>query len=151
MEPTLATRLTLTALQQAIAARQPKPGLVHHSDRGVQYACHEYIDLLLAHGLLPSMSRPANPYDNAKCESFLKTLKQEEIYARQYRDADDLRDQITDFIDNYYNRLRLHSALGYRSPVSYELERQSAPHALAAAPQMSFFRHEEIYPSDVRT
>lgn len=151
LEPTLATRLTVAALHQALAARQPKPGLVHHSDRGVQYASSEYVDLLQAHGLIPSMSRPANPYDNAKCESFLKTLKQEEIYARPYRDADDLRVHIGEFIDDYYNRLRLHSALGYRSPIAYEQEQQNAPHDLASVPQMSFFRHEEIYPCDVRT
>ena len=81
LERTLATRLTRTALQQAIAARQPGPGLVHHSDRGVQYASHEYMQLLQAHQMIPSMSRPANPYDNASCESFMKTLKREEIYA----------------------------------------------------------------------
>jgi putative transposase len=150
LEPTLATRLTVAAIELAIAARQPKPGLVHHSDRGVQYASSEYIDLLLAYGMIPSMSRPANPFDNAKCESFMKTLKREEIYASQYRDASDLRAHISEFIDHYYNRVRLHSALGYRSPVAYENElRAEVPTPLSTAPKMSFWRHEEIYQSDV--
>ena len=151
LEPTLATRLTLAALEQAIAARQPKPGLVHHSDRGVQYASNEYIDVLRAQDMIPSMSRPANPYDNAKCESFLKTLKQEEVYARQYRDGHHLRAHISEFIENYYNRLRLHSALGYRSPVVYEQQHRTSANNFASVPQMSFFRHEEIYQSDVGT
>ena len=81
LERTLATRLPKAALEKAIAARQPLPGLVHHSDRGVQYAADEYVQVLQAHQLIPSMSRPANPYDNASCESFMKTLKREEIYA----------------------------------------------------------------------
>lgn len=152
LEPTLATRLSLAAVQQALAARRPKPGLVHHSDRGVQYASNEYIDLLLAHGLIPSMSRPANPYDNATCESFMKTLKREEIYAHEYRDADDLRVRMREFIDGYYNRVRLHSALGYRSPIVYEDElRTKSPKLLHTVPKMSFWRHEEIYRSDGAT
>ena len=93
---------------------------MHHSDRGVQYACREYVSLLESHGMLPSMSRPANPYDNASCESFMRTLKREEIYANTYRDLDDLRAHIEEFIDRYYNRIRLHSALGYRPPEEFE-------------------------------
>jgi len=84
LERTLASRLALAALEQAIAARKPAPGLVHHSDRGVQYASEDYGAVLERHGMIPSMSRPANPYDNASCESFLKTLKREEIYANQF-------------------------------------------------------------------
>jgi len=84
LERTLATRLAKAALEKAIAERQPPPGLVHHSDRGVQYAAHEYVQVLLEHQMIPSMSRPANPYDNASCESFMKTLKREEIYANNY-------------------------------------------------------------------
>lgn len=145
LAPTLHGRLTQAALEQALAARRPAPGLVHHSDRGVQYACTGYVDLLLAHGLLPSMSRPGNPYDNAKCESFIKTLKQEQIYAASYRDSEELRAHITDFIDNYYNHVRLHSALGYLSPAAYEQRMAASP----PTPKMSFFRHREIYPSDV--
>ena len=125
LERTLATRLTRTALERAIAARQPAPGLVHHSDRGVQYASDEYVQVLQEHRMIPSMSRPANPYDNASCESFMKTLKQEEIYANTYVDLEHLRTNIEAFIEQYYNRCRLHSALGYQSP--NEFERQLEP------------------------
>ena len=100
--------------------RQPPPGLVHHSDRGLQYCCLEYVQLLHSYGILPSMSRPANPYDNAFCESFMRTLKREQIYANVYRDLEDLRTHIEQFIEQYYNRCRLHSALGYRSPQEFE-------------------------------
>ena len=112
--------LAVAALRQAIDLRQPAPGLVHHSDRGVQYASHAYVDLLAEHGIVPSMSRTGNPYDNAKCESFMKTLKQEEIYTRQYRDRADLEAHIGEFIERYYNRRRLHSALDYRTPEEFE-------------------------------
>ena len=91
LERTLATRLPKAALEKAIAERQPPPGLVHHSDRGVQYASDEYVQVLQEHKMIPSMSRPANPYDNASCESFMKTLKREEIYANDYVDLDHLR------------------------------------------------------------
>jgi transposase InsO family protein len=88
LDRTLAARLPIAALEQAIAQRQPPPGLVHHSDRGVQYACGDYAQILQRHQMIPSMSRPANPYDNASCESFMKTLKREEIYANDYRDLE---------------------------------------------------------------
>jgi len=146
LERTLATRLTKTALEQAIAARQPAPGLVHHSDRGVQYASHEYVQLLQAHQMIPSMSRPANPYDNASCESFMKTLKREEIYANDYLDLDHLRRNIEAFIEHYYNRWRLHSALGYQSPD--EFERQLESTITSSGASMSFFRHGENYRPD---
>jgi putative transposase len=120
LDRTLASRLAITALEPAIAKRQPRPGLVHHSDRGVQYASEEYIAMLDKQGMIPSMSRPANPYDNASCESFIKTLKREEIYANQYDDLEHLRANIEDFIEQYYNRQRMHSALGYRSPEEFE-------------------------------
>jgi putative transposase len=148
--PSLATDLPLTALQRAIEARQPAPGLVHHSDRGVQYASAAYIDVLLQHGMTPSMSRPGNPYDNAKCERFMKTLKQEEIRCSDYCDLDDLRAHLAQFVDRYYNSTRLHSALGYQSPSSFEqalTEQKGA--ATPDFPRMSFSRHEEIYPPDV--
>ena len=116
LERTLAARLPVAALEDAIAERQPPPGLVHHSDRGVQYASGDYIRILDKHQIIPSMSRPANPYDNASCESFFKTLKREEIYANEYRDLENLRGNIEEFIDRYYNPRRLHSALGYRPP-----------------------------------
>jgi putative transposase len=142
LDRTLAARLAVTALERAIAARQPGPGLVHHSDRGIQYASHDYVRLLLEHHMTPSMSRPANPYDNATCESFMKTFKQEEIYCREYRDLEDLQTHVEEFLECYYNRLRLHSALGYRTPVEFE-EQGAAPDcaAVAEAPKMSFFRH----------
>jgi putative transposase len=139
----LAAELAIAALRKAIAERKPPPGLVHHSDRGVQYASHDYIGVLQLHGMIPSMSRPANPYDNASCESFMKTLKREEIYAHEYRDLDDLRSNIEQFIDRYYNRQRLHSALGYRPPE--EFEKLAEQEAAAGAATMSFFRHGEIY------
>ena len=138
--------LTKTALQRAIATRQPAPGLVHHSDRGVQYASDEYVQVLLQHQMIPSMSRPANPYDNASCESFMKTLKREEIYANDYRDLDHLRANIEAFIDEYYNRCRLHSALGYKPPAEFEQQLDSA--TTSAGATMSFFRHEEDYRPD---
>jgi transposase InsO family protein len=144
---TMETQLPLAALEKAIAARNPPRGVVHHSDRGLQYASSTYVNVLRRHGMVPSMSRPANPYDNASCESFLKTLKREEIYANQYRHLEHLRGNITVFIEDYYNRVRLHSALGYRPPDEFEqvAYRATAPQGAT----MSFFRHEEIYRSDV--
>jgi transposase InsO family protein len=149
---TLHSRLAIVPLEQAIAQRQPQPGLVHHSDRGVQYASDAYVKVLRAHGLVPSMSRPGNPYDNAMCESFMKTLKQEEIYCHEYQTLEQLQAKLGDFIENYYNRFRLHSALGYISPETFETHsRGVTPEILQTAPKMSFWRHEEIYQSDVRT
>jgi putative transposase len=146
LERTLASRLPKAALERAIAARQPPPGLVHHSDRGLQYASDEYVQVLERHGIVPSMSRPANPYDNASCESFMKTLKQEEIYINDYRDLEDLRANLGAFIEQYYNRCRLHSALGYQPPE--EFEQALIPANNPAGATMSFFRHEEIYRPD---
>ena len=120
LDRTLAMRRTVGAREQAIERRQPKPGLVHHSDRGLQYARGEYIALLERYHMIPSMSRPANPYDNASCESFIKTLKREEIYAHKYENLEHLRTNIEEFIDEYYNRQRLHSALAYCSPEEFE-------------------------------
>jgi transposase InsO family protein len=146
----LTTELALTALTNAIESRRPAPGLIHHSDRGVQYASTAYVDTLLQHGMIPSMSRPGNPYDNAKCERFMKTLKQEEIYCSEYRDMEHLRADLSVFLDRYYNATRLHSALGYLSPDEFEKRAaQSATAEIPAAPRMSFSRHEEIYPSDM--
>jgi transposase InsO family protein len=140
---TLGAELAIAALNKAIAERNPPPGLVHHSDRGVQYASSDYVAILDQHKMIPSMSRPANPYDNASCESFMKTLKQEEIYAGEYQDIDDLRANIREFIDRYYNCQRLHSALGYRPPE--EFEQLAEQGAASAGATMSFFRHGEIY------
>jgi transposase InsO family protein len=94
----------LGALQHAITTRQPPPGAVHHSDRGIQYASVAYVQLLRQYQMIPRMSRPANPYDNASCESFLKILKREEIYVIRYRDLEHLRTNMATFIDHYYNR-----------------------------------------------
>ena len=138
LDRTLAARLPIAALMHALAERHPPPGLVHHSDRGVQYASEAYVTLLRAHHMIPSMSRPANPYDNASCESFMKTLKREEIYANTYRDLDHLRTNIAAFIEQYYNRDRLHSALGYHSPEEFEQAASSVPPATGAT--MRFFR-----------
>jgi hypothetical protein len=103
--------------------------------------------MLNKHQIIPSMSRPANPYDNASCESFFKTLKREEIYANEYRDLDHLKENIEEFIERYYNRCRLHSALGCRPPE--EFERAALTETISLGATMSFFRHEKIYRSDV--
>jgi len=145
LDRTLTARLPLLALQRAIAERQPAPGLVHHSDRGIQYCSEQYTSLLAIHGILPSMSRPANPYDNAFCESFIKTLKREQIDAIKYQYIDELNAHLEEFIDHYYNRLRLHSALGYKTPE--EFEAACSTQTAAAQPTMSFPRHGEIYRS----
>jgi len=108
----------------------------------VQYASGDYVRTLSKHHLIPSMSRPANPYDNASCESFIKTLKREEIDANQYQDLDHLRANIGEFIERYYNRCRLHSALAYQSPEEFEQAAQA--NAVSMAATMSFFRHREI-------
>lgn len=147
LDERLDATLAVCALRQAIDARKPAPGLVHHSDRGVQYASAAYAELLQEHGLVPSMSRPGNPYDNAQCESFMKTLKQEEIYTRRYRDRADLEVHIEQFIERYYNRRRLHSALDYRTPEDFERSLLDGPTA-APAVSMSFFRHDGIYRPD---
>ena len=124
----LEARLAIEALDMALAARDPAPeSLIHHSDRGVQYACADYVERLEARGVLISMSRPGNPYDNAKAESFMKTLKAEEVNAKQYRDIEDASSQIGAFIENVYNAKRLHSALGYKPPVEFEAELSQKP------------------------
>ena len=143
LDRTLATRLAKAALEKAIAARETVAGLVHHSDRGVQYAADEYVQTLQANKIVPSMSRPANPYDNASCESFMKTLKREEIYANTYVDLEHLRTNIELFIEQYYNRCRLHSALGYKSPDEFEQQHNAT--VASAGATMSFFRHGEDY------
>ena len=129
----LRASLAIEALRMAITARRPPPGsLIHHSDRGVQYACGEYRALLEEHGVQPSMSGLGNPYDNARAESFMKTLKQEEIDGRDYRDLDDARHSIGTFIEQVYNRQRLHSSLDYRPPV--EFEENSQARTIATSP-----------------
>lgn len=117
---TLETELTLAALRMAITARNPKAGSIHHSDRGVQYAAAAYVALLSEHQIRISMSRKGNPYDNAKCESFMKTLKCEEVYRNEYQDLDETYHSIGRFLEEVYNQKRLHSALGYRPPEEFE-------------------------------
>jgi putative transposase len=118
----LDSRFALQALETALKQRRPLPGLIHHSDRGVQYACGEYVERLEACGVTISMSRPGNPYDNAWAESFMKTLKVEEVNGRRYRHFEDAASSIGAFIEEIYNPQRLHSALGYRSPMEFETE-----------------------------
>jgi putative transposase len=140
LDRSLQTRLTVAALHMAIEQRRPAPGLVHHSDRGIQYAAADYASILAQHGMTASMSRPAYPYDNAQCESFIKTLKQEEISCRAYRDLEDLRIHLREFIEEYYNRCRLHSALGYRTPAEFEAadRGEASITSLAATVTLSF-------------
>jgi putative transposase len=113
-------RLTTTALNTAIASRQPPPGCIHHSDRGSQYAAQLYRDTLAASGLVGSMGRKGNPYDNAKAESFMKTLKVEAVYPMAFETFDDIVDHLPHFIEETYNKRRLHSSLGYLSPQQFE-------------------------------
>jgi putative transposase len=122
----LEAALALEALRMALRHRRPKPGLVHHSDRGVQYASRDYTAELQQRGIRISMSRTASPYDNAQAESFMKTLKYEEVYRTEYRSLEDARASIGEFLDKIYNRERLHSALGYRPPLEFERHLQRA-------------------------
>lgn len=114
------TDLSLMALQMALLRRDPPRGIIHHSDRGVQYAAHEYIDVLRAYQFGISMSRKGNPYDNAVVESFIKTLKTEEVYLWEYETMADVQRRLPYFIEDVYNQKRLHASLGYRPPVEYE-------------------------------
>jgi putative transposase len=118
----LEASLAIEALAMALAARKPPPGVIHHSDRGVQYACAAYGERLQAHGLRPSMSRAGNPYDNAKAERFMRTLKEEEVNGKTYASLEDARQRVGAFLETIYNRSRLHSALGYKPPVEFEAE-----------------------------
>jgi transposase InsO family protein len=137
LDRTLEAALTLQALRQALVRRRPAPGLVHHSDRGVQYASTDYTQLLKDHGIQISMSRKANPWDNAACESFLKTLKYEEVYRTEYRDLAQARASIGVFLEKVYNQKRLHSALGYLPPAEFERGLLAQNHKEAAARQLA--------------
>jgi transposase InsO family protein len=122
MRETLEAELTLAALRMALADRRPAPGLVHHSDRGSQYACSDYRALLDAHGLVASMSKKADCWDNAVAESFFASLETELILESDWLTRDAARQAIFEYIEVWYNRERRHSSLGYRSPVHYEAE-----------------------------
>ena len=120
LDRTMEDDLTLAALRMALELRRPAAGWVHHSDRGSQYASGDYTDLLKAHDCQISMSHKASPWENAGCESWMKTLKYEEVYRQEYRDLFEARASLARFIDKVYNQKRLHSALGYRPPVEFE-------------------------------
>ncbi len=117
---TLKAELAVGALRDALELRRPAAGWMHHSDQGVQYASSAYVELLEQHGAIISMSRRGNPYDNARAESFMKTLKAEEVWLQRYRTLGEARASIGEFIDEIYNQRRLHSALGYRPPAEFE-------------------------------
>ena len=137
LDRTLQSGLALTALRRALSRRSIGPGLVHHSDRGVQYASRDYTGLLQSQGIQISMSRKGNPWDNTACESFLKTLKYEEVYRSEYRDLAEARSSIGQFLERIYNRKRLHSALGYVPPVEFEAHRAAQKNKEAAARRLS--------------
>lgn len=134
----LDTHLTLEALRQALARREVLPGLIHHSDRGVQYACSDYMAELEKHHIIASMSRPGNPYDNAYCESFIGKLKQEQWDGRDYRTVAEVRPDMETMLERVYNEQRLHSALGYLTPAAYEERNQGA-----ASPSRSMIRQAQ--------
>jgi transposase InsO family protein len=123
----MTTQLTLAALKHAIAERRPQPGLIHHSDRGMQYASYDYVEQLQQIGAQISMSSVSNPYDNAKAESFFKTLKQEEVYLKEYDSFADAEANLAVFLEQVYNRKRLHSSLGYVPPAEFEATYISVP------------------------
>ena len=150
----LEASLPLAALRMAIANRHPQPGLVHHSDQGSQYASATYVACLESIQAVPSMSRAGRPWENGKCESFIKTLKQEEINARGYTNAEELEQHVEEFIEQIYNRQRLHSALGYRTPEQFEAEQTRAAQPLAGPgwqpAALHLPRYEESSPEAAR-
>jgi len=147
----LQASLAIEALDMALAARRPAPGsLIHHSDRGVQYACTQYATLLEAHGIRASMSRIGNPYDNAKAERFMRTLKEEEVDGRDYRDMQAARPFIATFVERIYNIQRLHSALGYLTPAEFEAQHRAQALPLRTDPGVGFqgMRRSSMMPGE---
>jgi transposase InsO family protein len=140
LDRTMEDELTLTALQMALDQRKPDAGLVHHSDRGSQYASNDYTGLLKDRGIQISMSRKGNPWDNAFCESFMKTLKYEEVLRQEYRDLAEAKRSIARFLEQVYNEKRLHSALGYCPPAEFE---RSLPMPPPAKPPLPPLRKNE--------
>ena len=134
LDRSLDHNLAVTALQMAFGRRGHPAGLTHHSDRGVQYASNDYTNLLTHNGVRISMSRKGNPYDNATCESFMKTLKYEEVYRQEYRDLAEARSSIERFLEKIYNGKRLHSALDYRPPAEFERSLLVSPVEPVVAP-----------------
>jgi putative transposase len=137
LDRTLEGTLTLAALQMALSRRIVQPGLVHHSDRGTQYASNKYTDLLKANAIAISMSRKGNPWDNAACESFIKTLKYEQVLRNEYRDLREAKASIGEFLENVYNQKRLHSALGYLPPAEFEANLAAGRNEVAATRRFS--------------
>jgi transposase InsO family protein len=137
LDRTLEDELTLSALRMALQRRGAASGLIHHSDRGTQYASNGYTDLLKANDIKISMSRKASPWDNAACESFMKTLKYEEVHRNEYRDLGEARASIREFLEKIYNQKRLHSALGYLPPAEFEANLAAQKNMEAAARQLS--------------
>ena len=134
LEESLEASSAVTALDRALSERAIAPGIIHHSDQGVQYASKDYVEKLLAHGFRISMSRKGSPWENARAEAFMKTLKAEEVSLRQYRDLTDARHSINYFLEQVYNAKRLHSALGYRSPNAFESQTAAVPPGRGMAP-----------------
>jgi transposase InsO family protein len=134
LEESLEASLAVAALDRALSERVIAPGIIHHSDQGVQYASKDYVEKLLAHGFRISMSRKGSPWENARAEAFMKTLKAEEVSLRQYRDLTDARTSIDYFLEQVYNAKRLHSALGYRSPNAFESQTAALPPGGGIAP-----------------
>jgi len=130
LDRSLEDSLTLAALRMALSRRIVQPGLVHHSDRGSQYASGDYTNLLKESGIGVSMSRKGNPWNNAACESFMKTLKYEEVFRNEYRDLQEARLSIREFLEKIYNQKRLHSALGYLPPAEFERNHEAAARRL---------------------
>jgi len=133
LDDTMAESLTVAALKMALSEREVPLGLVHHSDRGVQYAASGYTQLLKDNGITISMSRKGNPWDNAACESFMKTLKHEEVNRTEYRNLTDARARIGRFLESIYNDKRMHSSLSYRSPNEFESSLTPGPQEKEAA------------------